>query len=162
MRSDGENRIAATFTQLAKIIEAFESSDFCAGYIQHDYISTLEPYFCCGDEQNSHRRGVREHLLSIKHGIVKSDGEDTEAQRLGALEQLVRGIIDHILRIIERMDVKIDFHPIRLCALALDHALAFARSRACALLLAISRDCISKNLTADDADFTAEKEQEHE
>jgi hypothetical protein len=34
--------------------------------------------------------------------------------------------------------------------------------RACAVCLAVSRDCSSKNLTTDDADFTAGQEQEHE
>ena len=69
--------------------------------------------FTVTDSHGKYINGLKPTDFRIfEDGIVQSDGKDAEAERLRTLEQLVRGIIDHILRVIQGVDVKIDLDPI--------------------------------------------------
>src|SRR5207253_8396266 len=64
-----------------------------------------------------------ENFRPIEDRVVQRDREYTEAELFRALEQLVRRVIDHILRIVERVNMKVDLDPV---SVTLTHAFAFA------------------------------------
>ena len=112
MGRDGKDRHSAAATKLAQVLEILQPCHFRSRHVQQNRIRALQPHFGRRNEQNPHRRCIRENFRAIEHCIVQRDGEDAETELLRALEQLMRRIIDHILRIVESMDVKIDLDPI--------------------------------------------------
>src|SRR5690242_17634294 len=126
MRRNREHRSSPTRAKLPKIFKILERGHFCGGHVQQNYIGALQPYFSGGNEQNSHARGIGEHFGAIEHRVVQSDCENAEAELFGALQKLVRRVIDDVFRIIERMNMKIDLDPI---GFARAHALTHARNR---------------------------------
>src|SRR6266446_5316218 len=112
MGRDSKDRHSAAATKLAEVIEILKPRRFRSCHVQQNRIRALQPHFGRRNEQNPHRRSIRENFRAIEHCIVQRDGEDAETELLRALEQLMRRIIDHILRIVESVDVKIDLDPI--------------------------------------------------
>src|SRR5437588_5439183 len=137
MGRDGKDRSAtgrirrgghsAAGTKLAQVLEILQPCHFRSCHVQQNRVRALQPHFGRRNEQNPHRRCIRENFRAIEHCIVQRDGEDTETELLRALEQLMRRIINHILRIVESVDVKIDLDPVfvidlaHTLALSLDH-----------------------------------------
>ena len=137
MGRDGKDRSAtgrirrgghsAAGTKLAQVLEILQPCHFRSCHVQQNRVRALQPHFGRRNEQNPHRRCIRENFRAIEHCIVQRDGEDTETELLRALEQLMRRIINHILRIVESVDVKIDLDPVfvidlaHILALSLDH-----------------------------------------
>src|SRR6267142_354215 len=114
MRRDREDRVAAATAQLSQIIEIFELRNFLGANVEHDHISALQTNFRRRNEQNPHGGGVRENFRAIKNSIVQRDGENAKAEESRALEQLMRGIIDNVFGIVERVKVQIELDPIGL------------------------------------------------
>src|SRR6266699_3611159 len=127
MGRDSKDRHSAAGTRLAQVLEILQPCHFRSGHVQQNRIRALQPHFGRRNEQNPHCRCIRENFRAIEHCIVQRDGEDTEPELLRALEQLMRRIINHILRIVESVDVKIDLEPgfvidlAHTLALSLDH-----------------------------------------
>ena len=111
MRRDGQDRVAAATAQLSQIVEVFELRNFAGSHIEHNHVRALQTHFRGGNQQNPHRGGIGKHFRSIKDGIVQRDGEHAKAQVVRPLEQLMRGIIDDVLGIIQSVNMEIDFDP---------------------------------------------------
>src|SRR5437016_1584424 len=118
MGRDGKDRHSAAATKLAQVLEILQPCHFRSGHVQQNRIRALQPHFGRRNEENPHRRCIRENLRAIEHCIVQRDGEDTEPELLRPLKQLMRRITNHILRIVESMDVKIDLEPVFVIDLA--------------------------------------------
>ena len=114
MRRDGEDRHPARGAQFSQIIEVFQLRNFLGGDIENDDVRALQPHFGGGKKQNSHGGRIGKDFRAIKNGIVQSDGENTKTERPGALEKLMRRIIDDVFRIVEGVNVQIEFDPIAL------------------------------------------------
>ena len=149
MRRKTKKRLAATGSELAEIGESAQIFDLVRPNVQQDHVRSLEPHLGCLDEQNSHRRGVGENFRSIEDLVMQRNCERAETEVAGSLEQLMRGIIEMIFRIVERVDVEIDFDPV---GFALAIVLLHLRHHKCSFcaLLGTSSAC------------TREREFEHE
>ena len=112
MRRKTKKRLAATGSELAEIVESAQIFDLVRPNVQQDHVRSLEPHLGCRDEQNSHRRGVGKNFRSIEDLVMQCNCERAETEVAGSLEQLMRGIIEMIFRIVECVDVEIDFDPV--------------------------------------------------
>ena len=112
MRRKSKKRIAASGSQFPEIIKGAQTRDLVRSHIKKHYVSSLQSHFRRRDQQNSHRRGVGENFRPIKDVVVQSNGEHTKPELARSFQQLMGGIIDMVLRIIERVNVKIEFDPI--------------------------------------------------
>jgi len=99
-------------------VEIFQSRNLCRGHVQQNRIRALQTHFSRRYQQNSHRGRIRENFRAIEHRVVQRNGEHTETEQPRTLEQLMRRIIDHVLRIIEGVDVEINFDPVPILTLA--------------------------------------------
>src|SRR5438309_9062112 len=114
MRRDREDRVAAATAQFSQIIEILELRNFLSADVENDYIGVLQTNFRRRNEQNPHAGGVREDFCAIKDSVVQRDGENAKAEESRPFEQLMRGIIDNVFGIVERVQVQIEFDPIAL------------------------------------------------
>ena len=112
MRRKTKKRLAATGSELTEIVESAQIFDLVRPNVQQDHVRSLEPHLGCLDEQNSHRRGVGKNLRSIEDLVMQCNCERAETEVAGSLEQLMRGLIEMIFRIVECVDVEIDFDPV--------------------------------------------------
>ena len=112
MRSEAKNRLATSLTQFSQIIEIAEAGDLFGRDVEQHRIRATQPHFRGRNKENTHRGGVRENLGAVKHLVVERNCEHAEAERARAFQQLMGGIIDRVLRIIERVKMEIDFDPI--------------------------------------------------
>ena len=110
-RKANRRDLARNWRRSAKVRRRFRSR---AGWtFEHDHVRSFEPQFGGLDEQNSHRGGVGKNFRPIENLVVQSNRESAEAELARAFQQLMRGVIETIFRIVERVDVKIDFDPLR-------------------------------------------------
>ena len=116
MRRKTKKRLAATGAELAQIGESAQIFDLVRPDVQQDHVRSLEPHLGRLDEQNSHRRGVGENFRSIEDLVMQRNCERAETELAGPLEQLMRGIIEMIFRIVEGVDVEIDLDPVGFCS----------------------------------------------
>ena len=85
--------------------------------IQHDHIRALQPQLRGGNEQNSHRRRIRKHFRAIENFIVQRDRKHPETEATRPLQQLVRAVVEMVLRVVKGMDMEIDLNPVSIrCA----------------------------------------------
>ena len=70
---------------------------------------TAESLLAQNDELRRQLSIERESLQTLTMSLAESNAE---AELFGALQKLVRRVIDDILRVIERMNMKIDLDPI--------------------------------------------------
>src|SRR5205814_5225190 len=111
MRCDREERPAAATPQCGQVLERSKRLDLSAVDVQQNDVGAFEPHFRRRDQQNPYPRRIRENFGSIENRIVQRDCEDAKSQGSRALEQFVRGIVERVLRIVERMDMEIDLDP---------------------------------------------------
>src|SRR5439155_27042301 len=52
------------------------------------------------------------NFRTIENGVMQRNREHAKPERSGPFEELMRGIIERVLRIVERVDVEIDLDPI--------------------------------------------------
>src|SRR5438045_5480000 len=121
MRRKGEYRQSTASAKLPDVLECFQACYFGRAHVQQNYVRAFQPHFGGRYQQNSHRRRIREHFGAFEHCVMQRDGENAEAELFRAFEQFVRRIIDHVLRIVECMDVQINFDPVRVTDLAHAH-----------------------------------------
>ena len=114
MRRDSEKRLAPAPAQLVQIVQAPERFYFACAYVEQNDVGALETNLGGGNEKNAHPGSIREDLRAIENGVVQSNSEDAKPERTGALEQLMRRVIERILRIVERVNVEVDLDPIDL------------------------------------------------
>ncbi len=107
-----EKGVAPLRTEPAQIGKSVQTFDFVRLDIEEHDIRAFQPHFRRLDEENSHRRGVSKDLRSIEYLFVQGDSERAETQLAGPFQELMRGVIEPILGIVERVDVQIDFDPI--------------------------------------------------
>ena len=112
MRRETKKRIPAPGAQLPQIVKRAQVCDLVRPDIQEYHIRALEPHLGRLDEHDPHRRGVGEHFRPIENLFVQGDGEGTETKLPRALKQLVGGVIEVILRIVESVDMQIDLDPL--------------------------------------------------
>src|SRR5436190_19974640 len=93
-------------------MKIFEPRDFFRADIEDDHIRATQPHLRSGNKQNAHCRGVSEHFLWIKDGVMQRDCKNAKSKRARPLQQLMGGIINRVFGIIKRVDVKIHFDPI--------------------------------------------------
>ena len=118
VRRKTKKRIAAAGSQLAQIGEGAQIFDLVRLNIQQDDVGAFQPHLGCLDEQNSHRRGVGKNFRPIEDLVMQGNCERAKAEIAGSLEQLMRGVIEMIFRIVECVDVEIDFDPVGFVARA--------------------------------------------
>ena len=73
---------------------------------RRDRLEAVERWATC------HGGGISEYLRAIENFLVQSDGERSETEIARPLEQLMRGVIEMILGIVEGVDMEIDLDPI--------------------------------------------------
>src|SRR4029079_5812858 len=71
----------------------------------------FQTHFRCRKEQDSHFRRLRENFGLIENLVVQGNGEGAEAEIARALEQLMRSIVEVVLRIVESVNMEIDLDP---------------------------------------------------
>ena len=111
MRRDREKRRAALRSQGRQVIQRAQRLDFIGRHVEQNYIRAFQPHFRGRDQQNPHPRGVCKNFGAIENSVVQRDREDAKAQGSCALQQFMRGIVECVLRIIERMDMKVEVDP---------------------------------------------------
>ena len=114
MRRENENRCAAFGAQLTQIIEIPEPRDFIRRHIEDYNVCSFQANFRRRNQQDSHFPGIRENFGPIEDGIMQGDGEHVKSQHARAFEQLMRGVIDLVLGIVQGVDVQIEFDPVLL------------------------------------------------
>jgi len=112
VRRKTEERIAAARAQSAQIGKSAQVFYFVRLDIQEDDIGAFQPHLRCLEKQNAHGGGISEYLRAIENFLVQSDGERSETEIARPLEQLMRGVIEMILGIVEGVDMEIDLDPI--------------------------------------------------
>src|SRR5690242_1175916 len=116
-----KERFATAPAQLAEIGESAQVFDLVRPNIEQDDIGPFESHLSCLNEENSHPLSGRENLRPIEYRVVQCDRERAEAEARGAFQQLASGIIEPILRVLEGVNVQIEFHPLSLLLLLLLH-----------------------------------------
>ena len=76
-----------------------------------NYIRSFESHFRRGNQKNPHARRVGKNFRAIEDGIMKGNGEDPKTESDSTLQQLMGGIIERVLRIVEGVEVEIKFDP---------------------------------------------------
>jgi hypothetical protein len=150
MWRNGVDGVPTLRSEPSQVFKILYRGDLFGSHVQHNDVRAAQAHLGCGNKQNAHCGRIREHFLSIEHGVVKRDGEYAESKRARAFQQLVRGIIYGVLRIIERVDVQIHLDPIfsvaRLPRRSFMRRLgAHARARASIPIRSLTSEC---------ADFT--------
>ena len=143
MRRDRKNGVPTLRAQPSEIVEVFQRRDFFSGNIQNDHIGAAQANFRRGNKQDPHCCGIREYFRSIKDSVVQRDRESPKTKCTSAVQQLVRRVIDCVLRIIQGVDMQIDLDPIALIHLIHAHARAHARISTNEILTADHIDFIS-------------------
>ena len=114
MRRETKKRFPAPRAQLPQIGESAQVLDLVRPDVEQHHIRALQPHLRRLDEQNSHRGGIGEHFRPIENLVVQGDRERAETELARALEELVGGVIEMILRVVEGVDMQIDLDPILL------------------------------------------------
>src|SRR5205085_12664845 len=109
-----KKRIAALRAKLAQIAKRVEVFHVVRLNIEQDDVGAFQPHFRRLKEENSHGRGVRKNLRPIEHLVVQGNGKRAKSEIARALEQLMRGVVEMILGVIQGVDVEIDLDPILL------------------------------------------------
>ena len=112
VRRESEQRSTAFRAQFSQIVEVVETRDFIRCDVEKDNVGALQTNFGRGNEENSHFSGIGENFSAIEDSIVQRDGEHPEAQHASAFEQLMRGVIDFVFRIVEGVNMEIELDPI--------------------------------------------------
>jgi hypothetical protein len=107
-----KERVSAPGAQLPQIMEIFEPDDFFGTNIEGDDIRAAQSHLRCGNKQNAHCRCIGENFLPIEDTIMQRDRKNAKSKQARTLQQLMRGIINRVFGIIQRMDVKIHFDPL--------------------------------------------------
>jgi len=111
VRRDREQRRPAAFAKRRQIIQGVERRDLVGRDIQQNHIGAFEPYFRGRDEENPHAGRIRENFSAVENSVMQRDRQDAEPEGPCALEELVRGIVEGVQRIIERVDMQVDLDP---------------------------------------------------
>ena len=122
MRRNDENRAATSRSQFPQIIKILQPGNLFASHIEHKDMGAAQAHLCRGNKENAHCCRIGEHFLSIEDRVMQRDRENAKSESARAFQQFVRGIIDRVFRIIQRMDMKIDFDPFLVRACCRDHA----------------------------------------
>ena len=134
MRRDRKKRLAPSGAQGLEIVQGPERFDFARCDVEQNDVCPLQSNLGGRDDQHSHAGGIRENFRAIENGVVQRNREHTKPERPGPLEELVRRVIERVLRIVERMEVEIDLDPLGIRHCSADYAdfgpplLAFLRS----------------------------------
>ena len=116
-----EDRVAAAGSQLAQIVESAQIFDFVRLNIEKNDVGPFEPHLGRLDKENSHRGGIGKDLRPIENLIVEGDGKRPEAEFACAFQELVGGVIQMILRVVERVDMEIELDPILFFRFSIRH-----------------------------------------
>ena len=111
MGRDREERRSAPTSQPDEIIEGAERGYIVRPYIQQNHVRAFEADLGRGDQKNAHARRVRENFRAVENRIVERDSENAKAKRTRPFKELMRGIIQRVLRIVEGVDVEICLDP---------------------------------------------------
>ena len=112
MRHETKERVAAAGTQGAKISKRAHVGHFVRPGVEQDHIRAFQPQFGCRDQQDTHFRGLSEDVRAIKDLVVQGNRKRSEAEFASAFEQLLRGIIKMISRVIEGVNMQIELDPL--------------------------------------------------
>ena len=116
MRREAKKRIAAASAELTQIGKRAQMLDFVRLDVEQNHIRAFEPHLGRLNEENSHRGGVCIDFRPIEDLVVQGNRERAETELARSLEELMRGVIEMIFRIVERVDMEIDLDPIALRA----------------------------------------------
>ena len=114
MGREAEKRIAAPGAQAAKTGKGAQSLDLVRLDVEQHDIGAFQTHFCGRNERNTHARGIGKNLSSIENLIMECNRQRSEPERARPLQQLMSGIIEMIFRIVERVNMEVDFDPLLL------------------------------------------------
>ena len=130
MRRKAKKRIAQAAFEHTQISKSAQVLDVFGLDIEQDNIRSLKTHLRRRDENNSHLRRIRENVRAIEDFIMQRNRERSEAELAGAFQQLMRSVIEPILRIVESMDVQVELDP-RLLLLVFHNGSLTAGFRPC-------------------------------
>ena len=122
MRRNRKKRLAPSDAQRSQIVKASERLDFVRRDVEQDNVRALQPHLGGRDNQDSHAGGIREDFRAIENGVVQRNREHAKAEVSRPLEELLRRVIEHIFRIVQRVNVEIDLDPIGVRHRSTDYA----------------------------------------
>jgi len=112
MRRNRKERMTAPAAQRFEIVQGSQGIDFARRNVEQDDVRALQSNLGGRDDQNPHAGGILEYLRAIENGVVQRNREHTKSEISGSLEELVRRVIERVLWIVERVNVKIDLDPV--------------------------------------------------
>jgi hypothetical protein len=112
MGRDHEEGCSEPASQPGEIIQSAERRYIVRRDVQQNYVGAFKTNLSRRDQKDAHAGRVREHFRAVKNRVVKGDGENPKAKAAGPLQELMRGVIERVLRIVERMDMEIELHPL--------------------------------------------------